>query len=283
MKSKKLTAVFLAVVMLFTCMIPAYASENAAAEENTPTISLIEKIKDIIHGIIEKIFSLFNIECPFCEANNLVPSNINETVAKYNEGINSVKNYKDRIRIIKSEKVSCSIGDYPDVAATIIEEVLKNLTGTTLDNSIYNDGKSSDGKSITDILEPCGREASLISTGVASAESTVLEDGGSKNRITLKKEVAVFNGTSMVNDAVYNAAVITALNLGVLDLGPIKVESAEITYEGTVLEAEYDSQGRLVELSIEVPVSIQSCSKVGLINVTGTVLAKIDTEYRFSY
>lgn len=284
MKNKKLTALILAVIMLFACMMPVYAAgeaQTAAETEQTQSFSIVEGIKAFVHHIIEKIFTLFGIDCPFCEA-DYVPVYMEEAVAKYNDGVNAIKNYEGKVTVKKTEDVTAEIVDVPSAAASIMKEIAESFTGTTKNAWIFNNGKNSDGEAISDKIEPSGRLAELDAAGVIVTESAQLDNGGSKIRIVLIPEESVYDGTSVTQEAVYNAGAITTLNPGTLDLGPIEVHNAEITYAETVLEAEYDSHGRMVKLVITAPMEIFFTVKA-VISMAGTAQVDKTVEYTFDY
>ncbi len=284
MKNKKITAMLLAVVLLFSCMMPAYAVgavQTAAETEQTQTFSIVEGIKEFFHRIIEKVLLLFGMECPFCAA-DYVPVHIEETVAKYNDGVNAIKSYNGKVTVKKTEDVSVEIPDAPSVAEAVMKEIAESFTGTTKSIWIFDKGKSSDGVALGDMIEPCGRNAELDAAGVIVTESAQLDNGGSKIRIVLMSENSVYDGTSVTQEAVYNAGVITTLNIGVLDLGPIVIQEAETTYTETVLEAEYDSLGRIVKLEISAPMDISALGKAG-ISISTVIGVDLVYKYTFDY
>lgn len=282
MKNKKLTAIVLAVLMLFTCMVPAYAAgeaQIAAETEQTQSFSIVEGIKEFIHRIIEKVLLLFGMECPFCKV-DYVPAYVEETVAKYNDGVNAIKNYDGKVTVKETADVSVKISDVPSVAASVINEIAESFTGTTKNTWIFNKGKNSDGIAISDKIEPCGRNAELDAVGVITTESAQLDNGGSKIRIVLMPEKSIYDGTSVTQEAVYNAGAITTLNPGALDLGPIVIQNAETTYRETVLEAEYDSLGRIVKLEISVSMDISAVAKAA---VSISTVIGIDAVYEYTF
>ncbi len=284
MKNKKLTALILAVIMLFTCMVPAYAAGEAqtvAETESASSFSIIKIIKDFFHSIIERIFDIFGVECPFCEE-DYVPVYIEEAVAKYNDGVNAIKNYTGRVTVKKTEAVAATVRDLPSVAEAVISAVAETLTGTNVYRWDFDGGKTSDGVAVTDKIEPCGRQAALDAAGVILTESVALDNGGEKVRIVLMPETSVYDGTAVTQEAIYNAGVLSTVNYATLDLGPIAVYNAETTYTETVFEAEYDSQGRIVNLKISAPMEIWFTAKA-VISISGTVNADVVTEYKFTY
>ena len=283
MNNKKITAIVLTVIMLFSCTVPvcAAAAQPVAETEQIASVSIVEKIKDLFHRIIEGVLRIFGIDCPFCEE-DYVPVTGDETVIKYNDGVNAVKNYTGTVTVKKVENISVRVQNLPSVAESIISAVAENFAGTNESKWTFTDGKSIEGAVIGDKVEPCTREASLAYAGVASAESTDTAVGGSKIKITLMPEQSVFDGATVTEDAVYNAAVLSTVNYGALDLGPIVVHTAETAYTGTVLEAEFDTHSRIIFLKITSPMDILFTAKAG-ISITGTAHADVTTEYTFTY
>ena len=70
MKAKKFLALLLSAVLLFSFTVPAFAAEETTAPSDAPTEkepSLITKILDILHGLVEKICEILKWKCPFCK------------------------------------------------------------------------------------------------------------------------------------------------------------------------------------------------------------------------
>lgn len=280
---KKFTVVILAVIMLFSCMMPAYAAEvqTVAETEQTVSLSIVERIKSFLHNIIERLFALFGIPCPFCDI-EYNPVYMEDAVKAYNDGVNAVKNYKGKVSVKKVEDIAVAIPDVPSVTEKIITGALENLTGTKIYLWKFSDGKAEDGTALTDRIEPYGREAALDSAGVILTEKAELKNGGTELRLVLAPEKSVYDGTSVTEEPVYNAGVISTLNFGALDLGPVVVHNAEVTYTETELSAEFDSRGRMTVLEIHSPMDVYATAKAS-ISVTLTVKADITTKYVFTY
>lgn len=285
MKIRKITALLLAAIMLFTCMMPAYAAgevQTSAEAGQTQTLSLIEKIKEFFHNIIERLFSALGMKCPFCKGDT-VPVYVEEAVEKYNSGINALKNYEGTVLVKKRDNVTVKTNDIPSVAEKIITTVTESFVGETENTYLFSGGKTADGRELNATVEPMGRLASLDAAGVASAESEALENGGSRIRLTLVPEKSVYDGTAVVEDAVYNMGAVETLNYAAVDLGPIVIYEAETMYIGTVLEAEFDSRGRMVALKTTLPMDIYYTAKVAVISISATSNVDVNTEYSFDY
>ncbi len=287
MKSKKLIALLLSFVMLFSFAVPVFASADtqvsAVAEEGI-TVSVFSRIKEIFHSIVERIMKLIGRECPLCKNEGAeLPSAKEEIAAAYNDAVNSLKEYKGKVTVIKSTDIDIEISDLlPQVAKTIIEAVAETLEGRTVNTYVFRNGTDSDNVKLTDRITPCGREASLDAAGLVSASSKKY-GSGSVIEFQLKNEVAHYDGTNVTVDAVYNRGITDTLNPAVLDLGPVTVTQAEIAYPCTSVRAELDSEGRLVRLSVELPVEMDAVCKTSVISVRTVILTTVKEEYIFSY
>lgn len=288
---KKLIALILSVFMLFTCVMPVCAAETgselSSEVSQVQPVSIIEKITDFFHRLIEKLFFLFGLDCSWCsgkEEETVIPENVKEIVSCYNSGINSLKNYKGIVAVKKTEDVASVIGDCPAVAASIINEVAESFTGITENTYTFSGGVTAQGESITDKVDPYGREACLSQDGVACATSEALEGGKSRISLVLAEEKAVFDGTSNISETEHNFSVGKTVNFAQIDFGgPIDVNSADITYTATTLDAELDAKGRITSLKIYTPVSMLVAMDVAVISMTVTAKAQITTEYTFTY
>lgn len=293
---KKLSALLLVLTMLFTLgSVPASAVNVYEDNKfqgynevydygNEEDKNFFEKIKDTFHWYIARLFFYFDADCPICGEHFLPPDLVNAEDC-YNDAVNALKNYKGTVTVKRVSTTDISVNDVPSVVASVIGPVCENLAGTTENTYTFIAGKTLDGKAITDVVEPMGRKANLSAEGVHGSYTKFTSDEliPQSLSIQLVSEAERFDGTSMVNVAPHNASVMETINLGALDLGPIKIHEAEGTYTGTEIYAGFDSFGRITSIKLVRPYDLYATGKTGPINATVHVSAETTEEYTITY
>ena len=293
---KKLSALLLVLTMLFTLgSVPAsavnvyednkfYGYNEVYDYGNEEDKNFFEKIKDTFHWYIARLFFYLEADCPICGEHFLPPDLVNAEDC-YNDAVNALKNYKGTVTVKRVSTTDIQVSDVPSVVAAIVGPVCENLAGTTENTYTFIAGKTLDGKVITDVVEPMGRKADLSAEGVQGSNTKFTSDEliPQSLRIQLVSEAERFDGTSMVNVAPHNASVMETINLGALDLGPIKIHKAEGTYTGTEIYAEFDNLGRITSITLVRPYEMVATGKAGPISVTVHVSAETTEEYTITY
>ena len=214
-----------------------------------------------------------------------VPSTTAEIVAAYNKAVNDAKHYTGRVTLKKHDIIDVQLKDLPAIAEKIITPVIANLTQTepkeaTFENAV---GVDDNTRELTKWIIPGGgRDAALQEAGVASATATANADGGYTMTITLISETSTFDGTNTTSEPTHHKSVMDPLELGSLDLGPITISNADMTYPGATLTATVDSQGRLVKLLQKLPLEGTGTGKAG-ISITLNLAGSMDGTYEFTY
>ncbi len=293
---RKLSALLLVLAMLFTLGSVPASAVNIYEEDkfygynevydygNEEDKNFFEKIKDTFHWYIARLFFLFEGDCPIC-GEHFLPPDFDNAETCYNDGINALKNYKGTVTIKKTSTTNIQVQDVPQVVAAIVGPVCENLAGTTENTYTFIAGKTLDGKAITDVVEPMGRNANLSAEGVHGSYTKFTGDEliPQSLSIQLVPEAERFDGTSMVNVAPHNASVMETINLGTLDLGPIKIYEAESSYPGTEIYAEFDNLGRITSIKLVRPYDMVATGKAGPISVTAGFHIEQTEEYTITY
>ena len=292
---RKIVAMVLSLVIIFSISAVPVSAKNIYEENqfmglievydygNEGDKNFFEKIKDTFHWYIARIFIYFEADCPIC-GEHFFPPEISATVDYYNNAINSLKAYEGVVTIKKVSTTDVAVVNVPSTVASIVNQVCNNFAGTIENTYTFTSGKTVDGVAITDVVEPLGRNATLTEKGIYGSHAKINAEANIPRslRIQLESETESFDGTSTVN-AVHNASVIKTINFATLDLGDIKITSADTTYPGTQIYAQFDDLGRITSLSLERPFESRTKAKAASVSMTVNFKVDMSEEYTITY
>lgn len=292
---RKIVAMVLTFVIIFSISAVPVSAKNIYEENqfmglievydygNEEDKNFFEKIKDTFHWYIARIFIYFEADCPIC-GEHFLPPEISATVDYYNNAINSLKAYEGVVTIKKVSTTNVAVMNLPSTVASLVNQVCNNFAGTIENTYTFTSGKTVDGVAITDVVEPLGRNATLTEKGIYGSHAKINAEANIPRslRIQLESETESFDGTSTVN-AVHNASVIKTINFATLDLGDIKITSADTTYPGTQIYAQFDDLGRITNLSLERPFESRTKAKAASVSMTLNFKVDMSEEYTITY
>ena len=214
-----------------------------------------------------------------------VPSSKEEIAAAYNKAINDYKAYTGKVTLKKSEAIDVKAKDLPSAVEGIVNGVIqKFITSSTEEFTFENGADVADpNRKLTDKIIPGGRNAEVQAAGLAEASATANADGGYTMKIKFVQETSVFDGTSNVSEPTYHKHAMDPLDLGTLDINPIEITSAAMTYPGAECEATVDGQGRLVKLHCYLPLGGSGTGSVKIIKATIGIEGNMDTTWEMTY
>ena len=216
-------------------------------------------------------------------ATSAVPSTKEEIAAAYNKAVNDFKAYTGNATEKKVETIAIEVKDLPGAVAAIVNPVVEGFTGTTEKEYVFTNGVDADGNKTADRIIPGGRDANVQAAGIAEATATANADGGYTMKIKFVAESSNFDGTTNTSEPEYHKGAMDPLNLGGLDLGPIKISEAGLDYPGATVEATVDGQGRLVKLVQLLPLGGFGTGKAGPIKATINLEGSMDATYEITY
>lgn len=213
-----------------------------------------------------------------------VPSTKAEIAAAYNKAVNDAKNYTGKLVLKKHDIINVQLKDLPTIAEKIITPVVTKLTTTSPEEYTFENGVdvNDPNRYVTHKIIPNGRPAEVAESGLANATATANADGGYTMTLTFIAETSNFDGTQNTSLPVEHQKAMDPLNLGSLDLGPISISNAALSYPGATLTATVDGQGRLVKLEQKLPLEGEGTGKAG-IELTLKLAGSMDGTYEFTY
>ena len=214
-----------------------------------------------------------------------VPSSKEEIAAAYNKAINDYKAYTGKVTLKKTEAIDVKAKDLPSAVAGIVNGVIqKFITSSTEEYTFENGADVNDpNRLVTHKIIPSGRNAEVQAAGLASATASANADGGYTMKIKFVSETSDFDGSKNTSEPTYHKGAMDPLDLGTLDINPIKITSAAMTYPGAEVEATVDGQGRLVKLHCYLPLGGSGTGSVSVVKATIGIEGNMDTTWEMTY
>ena len=211
-----------------------------------------------------------------------VPSGNAEIVAAYNKVVNEAKHYEGKVTLKKHDIINVALPE--SAASKMLNPIIAKLTKTSPEEYVFDGGKdvNDPNRFVSHKIVPNGRDVAVQEAGIASATASANADGGYTMSITFIAETSTFDGTSTTSEPTHHKTAMDPLELGSLDLGPVKITNADMKYPGATMTATVDSQGRLVKLEQKLPMEGSGTGKAG-IPVTLEITGSMDGTYEFIY
>lgn len=216
------------------------------------------------------------------QASTVLGYNKNQIVAYYNTCLKSSYS-QPKMTDTKTEHVDVNVSgidignlnwDVDQMAQNIISNNTKNNDKPT--TMTFSNGRASDGTAANQFVLP----TNLYGDAVQSAN--IQQSGsGYKIVITLKQESCSHTGTAR-----YNASCAWPLDINVIDFGSaITIQSCTFNYPGTVLTAYVDSQGRVNNVTVEMPLTVANAQgkALGITIKVGSISGKWTCKHKMTF
>lgn len=174
----------------------------------------------------------------------------------------------DDATLIRTRDLEIEVGDCPAAVKSIVQNIVDGFTGETTDTETLEKDEAS---YLLDTI-------SLYPAGLITAEKTQNADGTTDYSFVLASEKAVFDGVrtygvkyadgELVESALQHHYICMGVIPENLDLGPVKISSADIYYQGAIITAKVDAEGRLVSYNVTSTVEGTVTGKTGPISST---------------
>ena len=293
---KKLIALIFVVLMLVNIAVVPVSAVNIYEEDrfmglievydygNEEEKNFFEKIADTFHWYIARLFIYFEADCPICGEHFDAPHLDVAAEKHYNKAVNDLKAYKGLVTVKKTRTVKITVGDVPGVVENILNPIAESKSGTTTETYIFLNGKDAQGRKITDVIQPLGRNAELTEDAINGhhLSFTPYAEKIRSLTISLVEEKSLFDGT-VIHNSNYNSSVIEPINPATLELEPLKITNAEITYPETLVSASFDDEIRATSIKIEIPINASFTGSVSVIRFNCSCNAEITEEYTITY
>lgn len=205
-------------------------------------------------------------QTPVQNAENPLGYSKSQLIAYYNNCLN--RSYSQpKINATKTEQVDVSvqgidIGNAGLNADDFANSIIKNNTkkNGVVQTKSFTSPTASDGTHITQFVLPANLYDAAVKTISVSKSGN-----GYKIVYTLNPESCAHDGV-----AKYNASCAWPLDINVIDFGAaVKINSCTFNYPGTTITATIDSQGRVTNTVVEMPLTVANAQAKALgINIT---------------
>lgn len=286
---KKLIAILLSITLLFGCIAIPVSAELGDSDNSiniNEAKSLFERIADVFHDLVAKLFKVFGLDCPLCEnhdgygeAEGDAEFNIAEIAKMYNEEVNELKAHKKTLTIehisnIRKAELSGTTLSLQKAINAFLEDVLgKNEQTHTF--------KNNESAKISAILPPEGREAQL-SGAYATSASFYKEGDDTIIRFSLMDSKSTFDGVTTTAPEGYTEA-FEPINLGGYEFETFEIIFAEISYSATEAEAVVNFNGKLKELRTSTTITIEATVEANGTKTPVTLVLDCADEYQIKY
>ena len=200
----------------------------------------------------------------------------------YNKAINDVRAFQGTVTLTKTEVIDIRAKDIPSAIESAVNGVIKNFVGTTTNTYTYNNGVDEGGGPLGERIIPWGRDACVTPEDITSCKITENADGGYTIEMTFLAESVTFDGTTST-EPVHHKTAMDPLNLGTLDVSPLKISSAEMNYPGATVQLTVDGEGRIIKLHNNLPLNGKGQGGLGPIKATLGLEGSMDATYEFAY
>lgn len=250
-------------------------STNSGATSTTPPQQSMENTEEK-----EQVQSSSGLEMP------QDGDAVNITKA-YNKAINDYRAYKGVVTLHKVENTQVGITDLPAAAKALegtINEVIGNIVKPVDETFTFENGadQQDPSREIGHKMIPWGRDAAVTPADISACSIKENADGGYTITMTFLAETATYDGTTST-EPVHHMTAMDPLNLATLDISPLTIFSAEMTYPGATTSITVDSQGRLVKLTNSLPLEGKGQGGMGFIKATIGLAGKMEAVYDITY
>lgn len=216
-----------------------------------------------------------------------VPSTTEEVCAAYNKAINDYKAFKGVVTHHKVENTQVNITDLPSVAKPLegtLNSVIGNIVKPVDETFTFENGVDPNDttRTIMKKIIPFDREANVTAADVSSATATANADGGYTINLQFVSETSSFDGTNTTNP-VHHMTAMDPLNLATLDISPLTISDAQMSYSGATTALTVDAQGRIIKLENKLPLEGSGTGGMGFIKATIGLAGQMDSVYTMEY
>lgn len=215
-----------------------------------------------------------------CIEKKEIPANVLDTVNQFNYIMNELipcGTYS--LHRLTDNKMSVAESSASGAVSSVINAFLK----PTDDYYYIENGVSTDGISVGDIVSHADRECTLIPQGVVSVTVTEIADGY-KTTIILNNERYYYSDGFVHERPIHHESCLEIPDYAYILEGGIKMEKADVKYSGATVEYTMDSLGRVTSLKTFNPFDFDFTASVSSVpSVSAAGEGTFAEEYYFTY
>ncbi len=205
----------------------------------------------------------------------------------YNKAVNDYRAFKGTATVHKVEDTKVEITELPAAAKPLegtINSVIGNIVKPVDETFTFTNGVdvNDPARFIDHKMIPGGRDAAVTPNDLAEAKIVENADGGYTITVKFLSETATYDGTTST-EPVHHMTAMDPLNLATLDISPLTIFSAEMTYPGATTSITVDGEGRLIKLTNSLPLEGKGQGGMGFIKATIGLAGKMEAVYDITY
>lgn len=260
---KKLIAIILAFTLLFSfTALPASAELGTDTGVNINSAkSIFERIADVFHDLVAKLFKVFGMECPLCENHDGYGEaegdggfNKAEVAKKYNDAVNALKAYDRKVTVEYIKDRRPTLVQAPGTLNKKVENILKEYK--IINDLTTRNFERNQSKEITKLLPPSDRESQL-SGNYLKYIKPLIEGDNTKIEFEFEEAVSKYENAVTTAPNGYSEA-FDYINLAEYEFDGISLEKAEITYKDAKVEALLDGYERVTYIKVQALIVIKA-------------------------
>lgn len=185
------------------------------------------------------------------EAGLSVPSTTSEIIAAYTSAVNTLKS-EQNFSLVKTDTLNIEIDDMPggDTFTGIADSLVASNSPSDPYYYTFASGYDSTGATPTSVIAPLNSSASLSESGVLSATATATASGGYTIKIALVDETQTLTAPAPNHSTTVQIIDVDSLGLP----SGTDITTLDINYSGATIEAEINSDGKIVSIYHVLPV-----------------------------
>lgn len=208
-----------------------------------------------------------------------VPNGKKNIIKAYVEGVNKLKGSTD-FSLYKDDKLNVTIDSITGGAMVqgVVDTIARQNQKVPITYNFAGGVDAATGKTPNDAIAPLGRSAKVDESAVSSATASATNDGGYTVSLTLNSELQTYTAPAPNHFTMVE----------VVDVAPLipaggKVNSIDMTYSNTRIDAVFDKENRIVSMKHYLCVENCDISAQVVIPITAKVHGEFTSDYTFTY
>lgn len=185
------------------------------------------------------------------EQEKLIPQGKENIVKAYVDGVNKLKNAKN-VTVTKSATLNAQIDNITggELVENFVNDMIQKNQPADITYTFINGVDQPTGQTPVTAIAPLGVYAALSDSAVTSAKAEGTMNGGYKLTLTLIDETQTYTAP-----ATNHSTTVEVIDVKALIPSGATVNSLDIIYSGTIIEASFDKDNKITSIRHHLPVS----------------------------
>ncbi len=209
-----------------------------------------------------------------------VPSGKSEIIKAYVDGVNALKT-SNSFSLYKDDKLNITIDSITggSIVQSFAETLLANNQKKPISYNFQNGYDAPTGATPTSAIAPLGQLASIEEGAITNATATANGDGGYTLNLSFIDETQVYP-----NETYHHKNAVEVVDVYGLVPSGATIDSMEMTYSGTTIQAVFNSEGKITYMKHYLNVSYAGGQgHMSVFTMTITLHGEFTSEYTITY